>query len=71
MVHGAHPGIAKPLKGLGSGVLELALKFKGDAFRLVYALKLHDDLWVIHAFRKKLKTGVRARPEITESDIVA
>jgi hypothetical protein len=27
-------------KGVGSGILEIALPFKGDAFRVVYALQL-------------------------------
>jgi phage-related protein len=52
------PAIAKPLRGLGSGVLELALAFRGDAFRVVYAVQL-ADVWVIHAFQKKSKTGIR------------
>jgi phage-related protein len=38
VAEGGHPDIAKPLIGLGSGVLELALKHRGDAFRVVYAL---------------------------------
>lgn len=37
---GRHPDIAKPLKGLGSGVLELALRHRGDAYRVVYALQI-------------------------------
>jgi phage-related protein len=53
------PPIAKPLKGLGSGVLELALAFRGDAFRVVYAVQLGADVWVIHAFQKKSKTGIK------------
>ncbi len=27
--------VAKPIRGLGSGVFEIALPFKGDAFRVV------------------------------------
>jgi hypothetical protein len=34
---GRTPDVAKPLKGLGSGVLELALRHRGDAFRVVCA----------------------------------
>jgi phage-related protein len=56
---GGMPSIAKPLRGFGSGVLELALAFRGDAFRVVYALQLGADVWVIHAFQKKSKTGIR------------
>jgi phage-related protein len=65
VVEGRHPAIAKPLTGLGSGVLELALKHRGDAFRLVYALQIGADIWVIHAFQKKSKSGIATpRPEI-------
>ena len=53
------PEIAKPLTGLGSGVMELALKHRGDAFRVVYALQIDDDIWVVHAFQKKSKTGIK------------
>ncbi len=37
---GGHPAIAKPLTGLGLGVPELAVKYRGDAFRIVYALQI-------------------------------
>ena len=56
---GGMPPIAKPLTGFGSGVLELALAFRGDAFRVVYAVQLGADVWVIHAFQKKSKTGIK------------
>ncbi len=68
VAEGAHPAIAKPLIGLGSGVLELALRHPGDAFRVVYALQIDASLWVIHAFQKKSKSGV-ATPK-QEMDIV-
>jgi phage-related protein len=57
VAEGGHPDIAKPLKGFGSGVLELALQFRTDAFRVVYAIQLGSDIWVLHAFQKKSKTG--------------
>ncbi len=59
VAEGRTPDTAKPLKGLGSGVLELALRHRGDAFRVVYAVQLGNDVWVIHAFQKKSKTGIR------------
>jgi phage-related protein len=55
---GGMPDIAKPLAGLGSGVWELAIKARGDAFRVVYALQLGDDIWVVHAFQKKATKGI-------------
>jgi phage-related protein len=56
---GGKADIAKPLQGIASGVLEIALPFKGDAFRVVYALQLGSDVWVIHAFKKRSLTGIK------------
>ncbi len=56
---GGKAGIAKPLHGLGSGVLEIALPYRSNAFRVVYALQLGEELWVIHAFQKKSTHGIK------------
>ncbi len=58
IAEGGTPDFAKPLAGLASGVWELAIKARGDAWRVVYALKLADAIWVIHAFQKKSKRGI-------------
>ncbi len=57
LAEGRMPDIAKPLQGLGAGVMELALRHRGDAFRVVYALQIGDDIWVVHAFQKKSTQG--------------
>jgi phage-related protein len=59
VAEGEHPDIAKPPKGFGSGVLELALKFRGDAYRVVYAVQIGADIWVVHAFQKKSKSRIK------------
>ena len=51
--------IAKPLKGLGSGVFEIALHFRGNAFRVVYAVQVGNEIWVLHAFQKKSPQGIK------------
>ena len=56
---GGKADIAKPLKGVGSGVFEIALAFRGDAFRTIYALQIGSDIWVIHAFQKKSTEGIK------------
>lgn len=56
---GGKADIAKLLHGLPSGVFEIALAFKGDAFRVVYAVQLGDDIWVVHAFQKKSTKGIK------------
>lgn len=58
VARGGAPDIAKPLTGLGSGIMELALRHRGDAFRVVYAVQLQDGVWVLHAFQKKSKRGI-------------
>ena len=50
---------AKPIHGLGSGVFEIALPYRGDAFRVVYAVQIGAELWVVHAFKKKSIQGVK------------
>jgi phage-related protein len=56
---GGKAGIAKPMKGLGPGVFEMALPYRGNAFRVVYAVQLGEDLWVVHAFQKKSTQGIK------------
>ena len=56
---GDMPPTAKPLKGVGSGVFEIALKHRSDAFRAIDAVQIDDALWVIDAFQKKSKSGIK------------
>lgn len=56
---GGKADIAKPMKGLGSGVFEIALKFRSDAYRTVYAVQLAEAIWVIHVFKKKSTQGIK------------
>jgi phage-related protein len=56
---------AKLLHGLGAGVFEIVLNDRAGTFRVVYAVQLGDDLWVVHAFQKKSKKGKKTpQPEI-------
>jgi phage-related protein len=45
--------IAKPLRGFGSGIFEIAPPYRRNAFRVVYAVQIADEIWVLHAFQKK------------------
>ena len=56
---GGKADIAKPMRGLGFGVFEIALAFRGDAFRVIYAVQLGEDVWVVHAFQKKSTRGIK------------
>ena len=56
---GGKADIVKPMRGLGSGVFEIALPFRRNAFRVVYAVQIADDIWVVHAFQKKSTQGIK------------
>lgn len=58
-VAGQMADTVKPMKGFDAGVYEIALAYRSDAFRAVYAVKLGDDLWVVHAFQKKSTQGIK------------
>lgn len=56
---GRKADVAKPIRGFGSGVFEVALRYRTDAYRTVYALQLADAIWVLHAFQKKATKGIK------------
>ena len=49
---------AKPLTGFGgASVMEVALTFRTDAYRVVYTVRFPGVVYVLHAFKKKSKKG--------------
>lgn len=58
---------AKPLKGFGgAGVLEVVADHVGDTFRAVYTVKFPVAIYVLHAFQKKSKSGIKTPTEDLE-----
>ncbi|MGA2216272.1 MAG: type II toxin-antitoxin system RelE/ParE family toxin [Bryobacteraceae bacterium] len=47
------------MRGTGPGVFEIALAFRGDAFRVVYTVQFAEEIWVVHAFQKKSTQGIK------------
>ena len=58
----------KPIRGLGSNVLEVVSRHDGDTFRTVYTIRFKVAVYVLHAFQKKAKRGI-ATPK-QEIDLV-
>lgn len=56
---GGKADIAKPMKAMGPGVFEIALRYRGDAFRVIYAVQLGEEIWVVHAFQKKATQRIK------------
>src|SRR5580698_7840599 len=49
---------AKVLSGFGgAGVVEIIKDHRGDTFRAVYTLRYAGNVYVLHVFQKKSKTG--------------
>ena len=64
---GEKHGSAKPLKGFGgAGVLEIIADHMGDTFRAVYTVKFETVIYVLHAFQKKSKSGIKTSIEDLE-----
>ncbi len=60
---GKHPD-AKPLKGFkGAGVVEVAEDDDGNTYRAVYTVKFAGVVYVLHAFQKKSKRGIKTPPD--------
>jgi phage-related protein len=53
-----HPK-AKPWKGEGPGIFEIVENHRGGTFRAVYTVRFADVVYVLHAFQKKLKSGIK------------
>jgi len=57
---------AVPLVGFGNAkVVEIIVPYDGDAYRAVYTVKFKKAIYVLHAFQKKSKRGIRTpKPEL-------
>jgi len=56
MIPGAKALSEGRLKGLG--IVELCGEYDTDSYRAVYTTRIGDVVYVLHAFKKKSKTGV-------------
>ena len=58
---------AKPLKGFGgAGVVELVEGDQHGIYRAVYTVKFESAVYVLHAFQKKSKRGIKTPGEEIE-----
>jgi phage-related protein len=57
---------AKPLKGFGGArVMEIVERYRGDAYRAVYAVHFADAIYVLHVFQKKSTRGIATpKPDV-------
>ena len=59
----------KPLKGFGgASMLEIVLRARNGTYRTVYTVEMKDAVYVLHAFQKKSKEGIKTPKQ--EIDLV-
>jgi len=51
---GLAPTDWKPIKGVGSGAIEIRIRARGE-WRVIYVAKFADAVYVLHAFQKKTR----------------
>ena len=51
---GLEPSDWKPMQVVGSGVREIRIHLLGE-WRVIYVAKLHEAVYVLHAFQKKTR----------------
>lgn len=69
---GGTPRDTKPFRGVGSGVLEIAVRYDKDAYRTVVAVQLGKKTIRLARFSKKIETGHRdteARSRIDQAAV--
>jgi len=60
--YGGKPDKAKPMKEF-DGVMEIISDYDTNTYRAVYAYKLGDLIYILHAFQKKSKKGIKTPKE--------
>ncbi len=57
---GGKPHNASVLRGFsGAKVLEIKDDYDGDTYRCIYTVRFAEAVYVLHAFQKKSKSGIR------------
>lgn len=51
---------AKPMRGFkGVRVMEITASYRTDAYRVIYTVNIGEIIFVLQAFQKKSKTGIK------------
>jgi len=57
---------SKPFKAHGSGVYEIVSNYNTNTYRSVYTVQFKEFVYVLHAFQKKSKSGIKTPKEELE-----
>ena len=65
---GREPDDWKPMTSVGQGACEIRVRDPEGAFRVVYVASFEDAVYVLHAFQKKSKKGIKT--PAAEMDVI-
>jgi len=63
---GLEPSDWKPMSSIGPGVREIRIHNDGE-FRVIYITRLHETVYVLHAFQKKTQKTPRKDIELARA----
>ena len=56
---GREPDDWKPMSSVGAGVCEIRVRDPAGQYRVIYVASFGTAIYVLHAFQKKSKTGIK------------
>ena len=67
---GEQPVDFKPMPSIGKGVEELRVWDDSGTYRVIYAARLADAVYVLHAFQKKTQATSRSDAELAKKRFI-
>lgn len=64
--NGEMPIDFKPMKTIGSGVIEIRLRDESGAYRIIYTAKIQNKIYVLHAFQKQTQKTAKQDIELAK-----
>ncbi len=64
---GREPDDWKPMPSVGAGACEIRMRDDAGAFRVIYAAKFEDAVYVLHAFQKKSRKTAKADLDLAKT----
>lgn len=61
--------LSRPMPTIGKSVHGLRLKDRAGIYRIIYYIKKHSDIWLIHSFQKKSQQTPKENIELAKQRI--
>ncbi len=61
--------LSRPMPSIGRGVHELRFRDRSGIYRVIYFLRKQDDIWLVHAFKKRTQRAAARNIEVARQRI--